>query len=204
MKVTTLILLLYPFASNASTITFDDLKKGSLSGWNQGFYGENGSPIWKVEEYPSARSKPHVLKQSGQAIYSWLVKEDPFFKDGSIEADIKIVAGKEDPEAGLVWRHRDGKNYYYIRMNAVKDNVVFYRMNNGKKELIKEADTKVGHNTWRHVKVKFKSEQVDIFFDGKQVISIRDDIFKDAGRAGAFTTADTVSVFDNITIEPNK
>ncbi len=191
--------------SFALKINFDDQKPGQgLSGWDEGFYGSKGKPSWKVETDATAPSKPNVLKQTGNAIYNWKVLNTPVFADGIVEADLKVISGKEDPEVGLVWRHKDGENYYYVRINAIEDNVIFYRMNQGKKEVIKEIESKVGFDKWHHLKIQFNAEQVDVFFDQKNVISIKDKSFKNSGKAGFFTTADTVGAFDNFNTEQLK
>jgi hypothetical protein len=198
----TALISLIPALGWSATVSFDDMKKGEpLKGWLQGFYGAKGSPNWSIDEDATAPSRPHVLKQSGNAIYSWTVLPGPVVADGSVEADMKIISGKEDPEVGLVWRHKDGKNYFYARINGLEDNVIFYRMNNGKKEVVKEIETKVGFNKWHGLRVEFKGEQVEIFFDKKSVISVRDASFKTKGRVGLFTTADTVGAFDNVKVE---
>ncbi len=192
-------------ADGTTVLNFDQLKVGStLNGWEQGFYGSKGAPVWKVEDDPTAPSKPHVLMQTGTAVYSWYVEKTPIVADGSVEADIKIISGKEDPETGLVWHHKNGKNYYYVRANAVEENIIFYRMNDGKKEVVKEADSKVGFNSWHHLKVQFSGEQIQVIFDGKQVISTKDAVLKDAGRIGFFTTADTIGAFDNFSYSKEK
>jgi hypothetical protein len=204
MRVLFFLVIFGSFAYSA-THTFDDLKKGqTIEGWDQGFYGAKGSPLWTIDLDETAPSKPHVLKQTGKATYGWLVKKDSDLENGFIEADVKVSSGKEDPEVGLVWRHKDGKNYYYVRINAMEENVVFYRMNKGKKEVVKEADIKVGFNNWHHLKVQFKNDQVDIFLDQKPIISTRDSIISGKGRAGLFTTADTIGFFDNVTMEAAK
>jgi hypothetical protein len=189
------------WAATKQTFNFDDVKAGTQpSGWSSGFYGKKGNPSWKVEKDSSAPSKPMVLRQTGRATYGWLVKDGPLIQNGSVEADLQVVSGKEDPEAGLVWRHLDGKNYYYVRVNAVEDNVIFYRMNKGNKEVVKVADTKVPFKTWHHLKVDFHGDQIEILLDGKSLISVRDNVFSQVGHVGFFTTADTISQFDNFSL----
>ena len=166
------------------------------SGWTSGYYGNKGNPIWKVEK--------GVLKQTGVATYSWLVKDQPMITDGSIEVDLQVLSGKEDPEAGLVWRHIDGKNYYYVRVNSVEDNLVFYRMNKGNKEVVKVADTKIPFKTWHHLKIDFHGELTEVLLNGKQLISVRDTVFSKPGHVGLFTTADTVRQFDHFNFTQEK
>ena len=200
-----LLVALMSQAASALTMNFDDLKAGdSLKNWEMGFYSAKGAPVWTIEKDPSAPSPQNVLRQSGYAIYSWAVDGKTKIENGTVEADMKVISGTEDPEVGLVWRHLDGKNYFYVRINALEDNVIFYRMNNGKKESIKEADTKVGFNQWHHLKASFAGDQVDIFFDGKPLINVRNATVSKSGKVGFFTTADTVGAFDNFKAETNK
>src|SRR4051812_24283858 len=100
-------------------------------GWESGFLGEKGSPHWVVKRDRSALSASHVLKQDGDAPYAWLVHSTFHALDGSVEGQFKIESGKEDPEAGLIWRFQDSKNYYYVRANALENNIVFYRLLDG-------------------------------------------------------------------------
>ena len=188
----------------AATVTenFDSIKAGDglPAEWQSGFYGNKGSPRWKVELDKDAPSAPNVLKQSGNAIYNWLVKRSVSIKDGSIEAKIRVASGKEDPEAGVIWRFIDGKNYYYVRANSVENNIVVYKMDGGKKISVKSVDIPVG-KAWHTIRAEFKDSSIAIKFDGKEVLSLQNSTIKKSGSAGFFTTADTVALFDDVKIE---
>lgn len=180
------------------TENFDKYKSGqSLSAdWQSGFYGPKGSPVWKVEKDKDAPSSPNFLRQSGNAVYSWLVKKGDSIKDGVIEAKIRVASGKEDPEAGVIWRFIDGKNYYYVRANAIENNVVVYKMDAGKKVSLKSVDVSVG-NAWHTIRVGFNDSSIAVKFDGRNVLSLQDKTISKPGSVGFFTTADTVAHFDN-------
>ena len=45
----------------------------------------------------------------------------------------KLISGRVDQAAGLVWRYRDENNYYIVRANALEDNVVLYKVENGRR-----------------------------------------------------------------------
>lgn len=201
----TLLLALVCFftsQANATTINFDTkTEKEILKEWETGFYGSKGNPKWSVEKFPSSPSKENVFLQKGEATYIWNVYKNVQIKDGFIEAKINILSGKEDPEAGVVWRHLDGKNYYYVRANALEKNIVFYRMNNGKKELVKVADAKVNFNQWYKIRVNFNKNQIEVLFDNKPLINVKDNVFWEKGRVGLFTTADTQSAFDDLNFD---
>jgi hypothetical protein len=54
-------------------------------------------------------------------------------KDGTLQVKFKAVSGIVDQAAGLVWRYRDPGNYYIVRVNALEDNVVLYKVQNGER-----------------------------------------------------------------------
>jgi hypothetical protein len=181
----------------AETVNFDDKKTGDVpDGWTGGVTGK-GTPKWSIEADASAPSKPNVLKQSGEGKYPWCVKKDVSIKDGSVEVKFKPVSGKEDQAGGLVWRFKDGNNYYIARANALEDNVTIYHTVDGVRSAFKNIDTKVKSNEWHTLKVEFRDNKFTVSFDGKVVIEASDDTFKDAGAVGVWTKADSVTLFDD-------
>jgi hypothetical protein len=180
------------------SLNFDSLKVGtSTEGWKSGFYGKDGKPHWSVVSDDAAPSRPNILKQDGKATYNWLVREGISIQDGSVKTRVRIDSGKEDPEAGVIWRFKDGKNYYYVRANALEKNVIFYRMFKGKKELVKTIDLPMDFREWHELGAQFQGTSVNILFDGKTVLSVQDSKISGAGGVGLFTMADTVCEFDD-------
>src|SRR6266581_4063587 len=49
---------------------------------------------------------------------------------------------------GLVWRWKDGDNYYVARANALENNVSLYYTENGRRNTIKYVDAPVPGNVW--------------------------------------------------------
>ena len=47
------------------------------------------------------------------------------------------------------------------------------------------------------MRVDFHGSQFVVTFDGKKVIEASDESFKDAGKAGLWTKADSVTLFDD-------
>ena len=110
----------------AETINFDAEAVGVLpKGWSAGVTGR-GSARWTVEADASAPSKPNVLKQTGQGDFPWCVLRDASLTDGFVEVRFKPLSGKQDQAGGIVWRWKDGNNYYVARANALENNVSLY------------------------------------------------------------------------------
>jgi len=176
---------------------FDELKPGEApTGWTATQTG-SGSAKWSVEKDDSAPSKPHVLKQSGQATFPVCFKNDTKIRDGFVEVKFKSVSGKEDQAGGVIWRVRDANNYFIARANALEDNVTIYHTINGSRVAFKNINTKVTSGTWHTLRVDFAGDKFTVSFDGKKVIEASDESFKDAGKVGVWTKADSVTLFDD-------
>jgi len=102
----------------AETIGFDaDTVGQPPAGWTCGATGR-GTPRWTVETDASAAGGK-VLRQSGSATFPWCVRTDAMLTDGWVEVKFKPLSGREDQAGGLVWRWKDGDNYYVARANAL-------------------------------------------------------------------------------------
>lgn len=184
-------------ASSADTVTFDNMNAGAApAGWTATQTG-NGSAKWSVEKDDSAPSKPHVLKQSGQATFPVCFKNDTSLKDGFVEVKFKPVSGKEDQAGGVIWRVRDANNYYIARANALENNVTIYHTINGSRVAFKSISTKVTSGAWHTLRVDFAGNKFTVTLDGKKVIETNDESFKEAGKVGVWTKADSVTLFDD-------
>jgi hypothetical protein len=203
--INSLILMTSLIAATAfgGTANFDDAKTGEApAGWTATKTG-SGTPKWTIETDDSAPSKPNVLKQSGAATYPVCIKNDTSVKDGYVEVKFKPVAGKEDQAGGVIWRCADADNYYIARANALEDNVTIYHTIGGKRVSFKNVDTKVAPVVWHTLRVEFTRNKFTVIFDGKTVIEATDGSFKDAGKVGVWTKADSTTLFDDFSYGSN-
>jgi len=192
-----LITLLITKMSFTQTINFDKEKEGAVpQGWTATKTGK-GEARWSVEKDETAPSKPNVFKQSGEAAYPVCIKDDTSLKDGFVEVKFKSVSGKEDQAGGVIWRCKDSNNYYVARANALEDNVTIYHTINGKRTEKKRTSMKVSPNEWHTLRADFQSNHFTVTFDGKKAIEWDDNTFKEAGKVGLWTKADSVTLFDD-------
>src|SRR5260370_209005 len=183
----------------ADVVNFDDLKTGAPPpGWTAPKTGKR-DPKWEVVADASAPSKPNVLKQSGVAPYPVCIKDETSLKDGFVEVKFKPISGKEDQAGGVIWRCKDADNYYIARANALEDNVTIYYTLKGRRVEKKRINTKVASNQWHTLRVDFKDHFFVGTFDGKKAFTWKDDTFKDAGKVGVWTKADSTTLFDDFT-----
>lgn len=192
----------------ADTVKFDDAETGKAPpGWAVTITGK-GEPKWTVEKDDSAPSKPDVLKQSGEVpgpSFPLCIKDAPALKDGFVEVKFKSVSGKGDQAGGVIWRCADKDNYYVCRANALEDNVVLYKVEKGKRKSLDivgrkggyGVEEKVAPKTWHTLRVEFTGNRFKVSMNGKHLFDVDDDTFKDAGKVGLWTKADSVTLFDD-------
>src|SRR5260370_22282240 len=121
----------------SETINFDaDIVATTPSGWTAGVTGR-GTYRCTVEADATAPSKPNVLKQSGQGDFPWCIKTGTSFADGYVEVKFKALSGREDQAGGVVWRWKDGDNYFVALANALENNVSLYYTTYVRRETIK-------------------------------------------------------------------
>ncbi len=99
----------------------------------------------------------------------------------------------------MIWRVRDTHNYYIARANALEDNVTIYHTINGRRVAFKSINTKVTSGAWHTLRVDFAGNKFTVSFDGSKVIEANDESFKEAGKVGVWTKADSVTLFDDFT-----
>ncbi len=197
MSVTIIAMTIATGTAVAETVNFDRMKTGAPPpGWTATQTG-SGAAKWTVDKDNSAPSRPNVLKQSGQATFPVCFKNDTSIKDGFVEVKFKPIAGKEDQAGGVIWRLQDANNYYIARANALENNVTIYHTIKGKRTEKKRANMKVASGQWHTLHVDFNGNHFTVTFDGKKAIEWDDDTFKDAGKVGVWTKADSVTEFDD-------
>ena len=189
--------LLATGVSVAQTANFDKDPVGvPPADWTCGVTGR-GRPHWAVELDPAAPSPPHVLMQSGRGDFPWYVRTGTTIVDGFVEVKFKPIRGRKDQAGGLVWRWKDGNNYYVARANALENNVSLYYTEGGTRKTLKYVDARVASNAWNTLRVEFKGARIRVLLNGKAAIEFDDARISGAGAVGVWTKSDSVTAFDD-------
>jgi hypothetical protein len=175
------------------TWTFDDEATGRIA---KGFTNEVGE--WSVV----ASDKGKALAQSAKnanAVFNIALAGDTDAKDVDLSVRMKAVAGETDQGGGLVWRAKDAKNYYLARYNPLEDNYRLYKVVNGKRTLIQNAD--IPHSAgWHTLRVTMAGDKIECYYDGKKHLEATDTTFPASGKIGLWSKADAQSQFDELTL----
>ena len=159
---------------------------------------------WMVTADPTATSKPNVVAQTStdQTDYRFplLIADEGSFKDLDVSVKFKAVSGSIDRAGGLVFRLKDPNNYYIVRANALENNYRLYHVVNGRRSQFAGANLKVTSCEWHELKVEVVGNKITCYYDGNKKIEATDETFKDAGKMGLWTKADSVTYFDDLKV----
>jgi hypothetical protein len=166
--------------------------------------GQGSESKWAVMADPTAPSAPNVVAQTSTdtADYRFplLIADEAAFRDLDISVRFKAVSGSVDQAGGLVFRLKDPNNYYIVRANALEDNYRLYHVVNGSRVQFAGADFKVSSGVWHELRVEATGNKFICYFDGAKKIEASDDTFKEAGKVGLWTKADSVTYFDDLKV----
>lgn len=104
-----------------------------------------------------------------------------------------------------MFRFLDARNYYFVRANALEENVVLYKTVDGKRSSLAVekrvfgygVDADVPQGRWSKLRVDFEGTLFTVRFQGKELFRVEDDTFAGAGAVGVWTKADSVTEFDD-------
>lgn len=130
--------------------------------------------------------------------------------DVDLSVRFKPVSGSVDQAAGLVWRFRDADNYYIVRANALENNVVLYKVENGRRTDLpvkgegrtygKKAPVPSG--AWSTLRVVASGPRFEVYLNGAKLYEVDDTTFTAPGTVGLWTKADSITLFDDLTVTP--
>jgi hypothetical protein len=201
--------LLLQAVIHAEVIRFDRSVEGSLpSGWTVAMTHAGGAPKWEIVRDDSAPHPPLVLAQLSRdptaGRFPLAILERASLRNGEVSVAFKPVDGGIDRAAGVVWRYRDPNNYYIARANALENNVVLYKVENGTRLSIAPKGLpsraygvkhKVLSGRWSTLRVVFKDNLFTVFLNGERLFDTVDQTFTEAGKVGLWTKADSLTYF---------
>lgn len=194
-----------PARAAERTFDFESDKLGAApAGFELARTGGGPEGKWVVEA-DKDNPKNKVLAQTSADTTDYrfplAVVKDGSYTDVTLSVRARPVSGEVDQAFGLVWRYRDANNYYITRCNADEDNCTIYHVVKGSRRAFQNKGAKISSNTWHTLKVEAVGDRFVVSFNGENVLEAKDETFKEAGKVGLWTKADSVIQFDDLTIE---
>src|SRR6266704_4851682 len=192
--------------SGQRTWNFDKDAPGKApEGFTSALTGQGTVGQWVVTQEATAPSAPNVLAQTSRDNTDYrfplAIAEGTSYKDLALSVKFKAISGTVDQGAGLLFRLKDKDNYYIVRANALEDNFRLYHVVNGRRIQFAGANFKVTSQEWHEIKVEARGDEFKCSYDGQLKFSAKDSTFKDAGKIGVWTKADSVIYFDDLTVK---
>ncbi len=172
------------------------------AGFSFGKTGQGRKGKWVVREDSGKRVLAQIDTDDTDYRFPVAVADEPVVKDLRLEVSCKAVSGKTDQACGLVFRYQDENNYYVTRANALENNVRLYHVVGGRRRQFAGWNGKVAGQAWHALAVEARGNRFQVFFDGKPIIEASDDTFKNAGKVGVWTKADSVTWFGGLSVKP--
>lgn len=187
--------------------TFEKAKVGASApdGWITGVTGSEAgnAPWWEVIRDDDRVVLAQLESGGARGDFPVCLKEDSQFRDGTVSIRFKPISGRVDQAGGVVFRAKDKDNFYIARANAHENNVSIYVTQNGERKTLKYwDDVPVPLGEWHELTVEAEGFTFKVKLNGKLVGIIEDmaQSFPDAGMVGFWTKADSITLFDGVTI----
>ncbi len=176
--------------------------------WSQ-FYQGSGGTDWKIVNDEGNKVMAQLYSDNPNSHFNIAVNDKIIAKDMTLTVRLKGVTGKHDQGGGFVWRFANKSNYYVVRANPLEDNVVLYKVENGKRTDLPllgkgrtyGVDVPALGDGWNTLRLKVKGELFTVYLNDKELFKVQDSTFQGEGKVGFWTKADAVTYFDDFKIE---
>ena len=191
------------------TFTFDNYEPGKIPlGWTQYYTGKGKETDWKILEDEGNKVLAQLSELDLGGHFNEIVFDGIIVKNVELKVRVKGVKGKRDQGGGFVWRFIDADNHYIVRANPLEDNVVLYKMENGKRTDLPliglgktyGVDVEPLGDGWNDLKLTVVDNIFTVFLNDKQLFQVEDETFTEAGKVGLWTKADAVTYFDDFQV----
>ncbi|NCP86156.1 MAG: hypothetical protein CO094_10425 [Anaerolineae bacterium CG_4_9_14_3_um_filter_57_17] len=188
--------------AQSANILFQDNFSSTSSGWDQAS-GDNGST-----DYANGAYRIYVSSTQYDA---WANPGKSFDADVSVEVDVTKTAGPENNDMGVICRYNtvNGNfNFYYFIISSDGFAMIAKMVDSSSSFLAEKATDpnpaiKMGNAT-NHLRADCVGNQLTLYVNGTQVMSVTDSELTGGGDAGliagTFDTAGTDALFDNFAV----
>jgi hypothetical protein len=120
--------------------------------------------------------------------------------DLSLSVRFYPQAGRIDQAAGLAWSIAPDGSYVGARVNALEDNLLFFRVVRGKRTILETVrGVETSTRTWHTLGVTLHGRQLSVTLDGQERLEREIDA-PPAGRCGLWSKADSQVLFDEFEV----
>ena len=198
-----------PPAGSRIRINFERAAVGTLpAGWSAAKTGAGTEIKWAIAADGNNKVLAQLAKGNPNNHFNVVTLDTIRVSNVHLAARFKAISGSMDQGGGFVWRYRDARNYYIARANPLENNVVLYKVENGKRThlpLVGKGKTygaavRVPAKTWNNLGVRVRGDLFTVTLNGMELFQVKDGTFTRAGKVGFWTKSDAVTYFDDLEI----
>lgn len=189
----------------------DDLAGSAPTNFHTALAGRGQPGNWKIlmddvppllapltDQAPSVTRRA-VLAQTSQdpagERYPLFIYDGENFKDFKLTTRFKIVSGKIEQMAGVVFRFQNTSNFYVVRVSALGKNIAFYKVVNGEITSPVRLPLETSTGVWHELVIECSGVYINCSLDGQKVLPTITDSSPLDGKLGFWTKSDAVSYF---------
>lgn len=171
--------------THVSSLSFDFSTK--LAGWRI-IYGD-----WQWVN-------SELIQNSTNNNYPLILNTSKALSQSDISVRFKPISGNVDASGGIVFRAKDGNNYYVVRANALEGNYRLYYFEDGIRHQIASASISTPTlGKWHTMRVVAIGNHIQAYLDDILQINHHDNRYS-KGFVGLWTKEDSITAFDNLNV----
>jgi 3-keto-disaccharide hydrolase len=158
----------------------------------------------KARAIYGSRHEEFIDNVKAFAYFPYAVAKDiDNFTDGEISIRFKLISGKLDQCAGILFNLKPNGDYLTVRFNGKEDNLVLWTFSKGKRSFVKRGteNMPLAMNQWHAMKITVNGQKLEGYLNGKLLLQY--DLAEPVtGKIGVWSKTDSVSYFDDYTVIP--
>lgn len=160
---------------------------------------------WTVVRDPTAKTGlalQHSGAPAAEDQFPLAIYKPALPKNAEISLRLKAEGGTSDRGGGVAVRLSTPQDYYLIQVDALRDEILFSRINGDTSEEIASVDADITSHNWHTLTVRIVDNEFTVSFDGTWVFTAFDRALSQPGRIALWTKGDSITRFDSIAITP--
>jgi hypothetical protein len=188
-----------PAPGRAETISFATSK--GLDDFEFAATGSAAAGEWSIVRNDAIQALAQTGKDSADDRFPLAIYRPFSGRNVYVSTRFMPMSGNIDRAGGVAVRLSPAGDYYLARANALENNVRFYRVIAGKRQMIAGVDANVASRTWHTLGVAARDDRFIILFNGRELFGATDGTIPGPGKVGLWTKADSVTWFESINIK---
>ena len=152
---------------------------------------------------PVAKRQPvlaQLARDKTDEHFPLLIYQEQEFDDFTLSTRFKLVDGETEQMAGLAFRIKDERNYYYVRASGLGGTFNFFKIVDGVRSPPIGAKVQVPKGVWHKLTVQCRGSEIRALLNDQELIPPLGDKSFASGKVGLWTKSDSVSHFSNLQV----